>query len=70
MTPPAADDPAPAVLDALRALGLDVAVARRRPLAPAPLVYADLVATGHPRCLDAAARLRSADDLLRHLDGS
>ena len=40
------------------------------PLAPAPLVYADLVATGDPRCLDAAARLRSTDDLLRHLDGS
>ena len=40
------------------------------PLAPAPLVYADLVASGDPRCLEAAERLRRDDALLRDLDRS
>lgn len=38
------------------------------PLAPTPLIYADLVATADPRCLEAAARLRSHDALLQELD--
>ncbi|NAZ86229.1 type IV toxin-antitoxin system AbiEi family antitoxin [Kineococcus indalonis] len=40
------------------------------PVAPTPLVYADLVASADPRCLDAAERLRRDDALLRDLDRS
>ncbi|GAB3462007.1 hypothetical protein GCM10027519_24340 [Kineococcus endophyticus] len=42
--------------------------AEGHPLAPPPLVYADLVATTDPRCLEAAERLRSGDAVLRRLD--
>lgn len=35
---------------------------------PAPLVYADLIASADPRQLDAAARMREQDELLRRLD--
>lgn len=39
-------------------------------LAPSPLVYADLIASGDPRLATAARQLRETDDLLRRLDGS
>lgn len=35
---------------------------------PSPLVYADLIATGDPRCLEAATRLRENDAVLGDLD--
>lgn len=38
------------------------------PLAPSPLVYADLLASGDPRQVEAATRLRANDELLRYLD--
>jgi hypothetical protein len=39
-------------------------------VAPAPLVYADLIASGDPRQLEAAAHLREHDAHLRRLDRS
>jgi hypothetical protein len=39
-------------------------------LVPAPLVYADLIASGEPRQLEAAAHLREHDAHLRRLDRS
>jgi hypothetical protein len=39
-------------------------------LAPSPLVYADLIASGDPRLAEAARQLRETDDLLRRLDRS
>ena len=36
---------------------------------PAPLIYADLIASAEPRQMEAAADLRERDDLLRRLDG-
>jgi hypothetical protein len=41
-----------------------------RPIVPSTLIYADLVASGDPRQLEAAATLREQDELLRRLDGS
>lgn len=40
------------------------------PTVPAPLIYADLLADGDPRLVEAAAELRKDDDDLRHLDES
>lgn len=37
---------------------------------PAPLIYADLLADGDPRLVEAAAELRKNDDDLRRLDES
>jgi hypothetical protein len=37
---------------------------------PSPLIYADLIASGDPRQLEAAADLREHDELLRRLDHS
>jgi hypothetical protein len=39
-------------------------------LAPSPLVYADLIASGDPRLVAVARQLRQTDDLLRRLDRS
>lgn len=39
-------------------------------LAPSPLVYADLIASGDPRLAGVASELRESDDLLRRLDRS
>jgi hypothetical protein len=44
------------------------ATAREHDVVPSPLVYADLVADGDPRLLDAARRLRDTDDVLRRID--
>ena len=41
-----------------------------RPIVPSTLIYADLVASGDPRQLEAAADLREHDDLLRRLRAS
>lgn len=49
--------------------GERVATTSRAPdVVPTPLVYADLVADGDPRLLDAARRLRESDDVLRRID--
>jgi hypothetical protein len=39
-----------------------------RRMVPTPLVYADLVASGDPRQMDAATRIRDTDALLRRID--
>jgi hypothetical protein len=44
--------------------------ARTQATVPTPLVYADLIASGEPRLLEAATKLRERDDLLRRLDHS
>jgi hypothetical protein len=41
-----------------------------RPIVPSTLIYADLIASGDPRQLEAAADLREHDDLLGRLYGS
>src|SRR5262249_50409929 len=46
----------------------DLPDATTQPTVPTPLVYADLIASGEPRQVEAATKLRERDDLLRRLD--